>query len=69
MTRERAQYILDNPVYGDFRYAFRRKCDHRSKILHVDGITEQEDREIKAVWRSMSGSSCYYDAVQQIAKG
>lgn len=69
MTKERAQYILDNPVYGDFRYAFRRRCDHRSKIIHVDGITEEEDRAIKKLWRSMPGSTCYFDAVQHIARG
>lgn len=69
MTKERAQYILANPVYGDFRYAFRRKCDHRSRIIHQDGITETEDREIKEIWRLMPGSACYYDAVQRIARG
>lgn len=69
MTKERAQYILENPVYGDFRYAFRRKCDHRSKPLYSDGITEEEDREIKRIWRTMPGHTCYYDAVRRIAIG
>lgn len=69
MTPERAQYILANSIYGEFRFAFRRKCDCARRRIFADGITEAEDREIKAVWESMPGHTTYYDVVQQIAKG
>lgn len=67
MDQERTRYILDNPVFGDFRYAFQRKCNCAPRTIYEDGITEEEDLEIKKVWRSMPGNTTYYDAVCRIA--
>ena len=69
MTAERARYILDNTVYGSFRYAFRRGCAGAGAVLHDDGITEAEDAHVREVWDRMPGDTCYHDAVVRIARG
>lgn len=69
MTQERARYILDNTLMGgDFKYAYHRAYSASSPV-YPDGITVQEDKDIKRVWDRMPGTTCYYDAVQRIARG
>jgi len=64
MERARAEYILDHMMpMGEFRYAFSRFGGR----VHADGITEQEDKEIRTLWDTMPGNTCYYDAVRRIA--
>ena len=68
MTAERAQYLMDNRVLGGgFRRAFASKCDV-SPMLYEDGITEAEDAEIKAFWKTKPGHWTYYDVVNYISK-
>lgn len=69
MTPERARYILANTVYGDFKFAFRRRCCMPDSILHEDGITEDEDAAVRAVWDTLPGDTTYYFAVVLIAQG
>lgn len=70
MTPERAQYILSNTVIGgDFKYAYKRDFCYQGGIVHPDGITEEEDRYIKAVWDKMPGWTNYHMAVCRIARG
>lgn len=70
MTPERAKFILNNPkIGGDFRFAFRRKCDSATSILHADGIAVDEDKFIRDVWATMPGHTCYHDALVRIARG
>lgn len=71
MTRERAQFILSNQLLGgDLKYAFRAPWMYSKSKIHADGITEAEDAYVKAVWDKIpSGSSCYMDAINKIARG
>jgi len=70
MTRERAQYIIANQLFGgELRYAFRMRCDGPSKTVYSDGITYAEDRFIREVWKTMPGHTCYFDALRRIARG
>lgn len=66
MTQERAKYLLANMRYGSFPMAFARKCD-LNPILDPNGITPEEDREIKKIWDTMPGWASYYDVVCCIA--
>ena len=70
MTKERALYILQtmNP-FGEFRYAFRDGARGARHRLYADGITAEEDDDIRNLWETMPGSTCYYDAVVRIAQG
>ena len=70
MTKSRAQYILKHTrMGGDYRYAFRKACDMPTARIFEDGITEAEDRYIKAVWDTMEGWTCYAMALSRIARG
>lgn len=70
MTKQRAQFILETmKPFGEFRYAFRDGARGAGNTIYADGITEQEDRDIRDLWETMPGSTCYYDAVNRIAKG
>ena len=70
MTPERAKFILNNPkIGGDYRFAFRRKCDSATAIIHADGITEDEDKFIRDAWMTLPGHTCYADVVARIARG
>lgn len=69
MTKERAQYILDNPYDRFFlRFAFRHDYLSTGAIC-ADGITKEEDEYIKMIWSMMDGSKSYHDAVVSIAEG
>ena len=68
MTRERAQYILDNTVYGEFKYAYSQGY-RLSGIIHPDGITREEREAVMRLWDTMPGNTCFYDAVCRIAQG
>lgn len=70
MTPERARYILANTLMGGtLRFAFvlhgNRGLDNVTTF--ADGITPEEDAAIRAVWRTLPGSSSYYSAVCEIA--
>lgn len=68
MTPERAEYILSNGLpFGELRMAFVPKSSVGPGVVHPDGITEEEDQYIKAIWRTMPGSSTYYSALCEIA--
>lgn len=70
MTRERAQYIIDNQFpFGGLRYAFRMRCDENRTTVYPDGITVAEDAHIGCVWDTMPGGACYFQALLRIAKG
>jgi len=49
--------------------AFPRKFAYKGGTIHADGITEQEDQEIRALWKTMPGDTCYHHAVRCIAEG
>ena len=36
---------------------------------HVEGITDQEDTEIRAYWDTLSGDTSYADAVLRMSRG
>lgn len=69
MTPERAQYIIDNAIYGSFRYAFMRCCDTPLIKVPEDGITLQEDAYIHKLLKTMPSNTSYSDAVYRIAHG
>ena len=65
----RVQYLLDyaSKHYGSLPFAFPREFELGGGILVEDGITTSEDEAIKAKWRTMSGGSCYMDALRSFA--
>lgn len=68
MTPERAQYVYSRRSYGSLPMAFRRR-DTDTHSVDPDGITREEDASIRALWRTMPGSTCYMDALLRIARG
>lgn len=54
--------------YGDIPFAFKRSFTS-NMLLDPKGITAAEDQEIRELWATMSGSSCYNDALRRIARG
>jgi hypothetical protein len=68
MTPERAKYVLANTSYGSLPMAFPRSYQP-SGVIHKDGITAEEDQDIRALWKTMPGHTCYNDAVVRIARG
>ena len=69
MTPARARYILNNVgPFCSIPYAFlhHHKADNR---IHADGITRDEHYAIIRLWRTMPGSSHYFNALQAIANG
>lgn len=69
MIPERAKALLSMMRYGDIPMAFRLPCDVSTKQPDPNGITEDEDREIKALWAKMPGNTAYIHALQRIACG
>ena len=69
MTRERAEYIRTHLAYGDIRYAFPRRYAYNGGRVHADGLTPEEDADVRRVWDTMPGHTCYYDALTRIARG
>jgi len=68
MTKARARYLLANTkLGGDLRFAFAKPSDFQP-TLYEDGITPEEDAEIKALWETMHGSSTYAGALTRISK-
>jgi hypothetical protein len=68
MTPERAQYVYSRCRLGSLPMAFRRR-DTDTNSIDPDGITREEDASIRALWRTMPGSTCYADALLRIARG
>lgn len=69
MSPERARYILENTrLGGDYRFAFRKRCDSATARIYADGITEAEDADIKALWETMPGWTTYAMALCRIAR-
>lgn len=68
MTPERARFIHSRQSYGSLPMAFRRRPDDSHRV-DPEGITREEDASIRALWRTMPGSSCYMDALLRIANG
>lgn len=66
MTPERARYILSRSRYGSLPHAFRWR-DDSTEQTYPDGITREEDAEIKSRWRRMPGYTSYADALRRIA--
>lgn len=63
MTNERAEEIMANINFlGGGVLGFGAKTPYPKE-------TPEEKQEIMAKWRSMPGWTCYYDAVNRIAKG
>lgn len=69
MTKERAKFLLSKQKYGDIPMTFLRSCDMPGKKLDPEGITEEEDREIKSLWETMPSWTCYMHALMRIANG
>lgn len=72
MKASRAKELLAMATYGSLKYAFvgRKGVASKSHInFDVDGISESEDAEIRAIWNTMSGNTSYADALCKIARG
>ena len=70
MTQERAQFIYNRRgPFSGLPYAFRPACCPSTFAVDPQGITEQEDREIKELWQTMPGYTCYMDAFLRFVKG
>jgi len=70
MTPERAKYLLNNPnpSYGELRYAFRRPCcTFADNAVFPDGITREEDKQIRQLWKQLPGWSSYRYVLEKIA--
>lgn len=68
MSKDRAQYILANVgLASAVRMAFRKSCDMPTSRIYPDGITQDEDDDVKRVWNTMPGWTCYMDALRRIA--
>lgn len=69
MTQERAKYIVTHPrLWGATKYSFPDKW-RAVEYCDPDGITPEEDADVKALWSKMPGYTCYYDALCEIANG
>jgi hypothetical protein len=69
MTPARARHIIATMgPFGAIRYAFplRPSGDNR---IHADGITWEENQAVHRLWGTLAGTSCYYDALQAVARG
>jgi len=70
MTQERAQFIYNRRgPFGSLPFAFPRAFEHKGGIIDPQGITKDEDREIKELWQTMPGYTCYMDAFLRFVKG
>ena len=67
MTSERAQQIIALSVFGEVPMGFSEPCRASTFIPHPDGITREEDAEIKLAWTSLSGGSNYSAALDLFA--
>jgi hypothetical protein len=78
MSKERAQYILQNTgKYGEFRWAFESPlhCEPyftgfqpTRNAIHEDGITPAEFEFVRCVWQLMAPTKSFFDAVKAIAE-
>lgn len=62
MTPERARYILARSLPHAYRWR-----EDSTEQTYPDGITREEDAEIKELWRRMPGYTSYADALRRIA--
>lgn len=69
MTKERAQYLLDNRPYGSSLKRSFFEDLNRQGLIYPDGITPEEDTVIRQLWNTMPRNTTYTDAVLKIAKG
>tara|TARA_Y100000310_G_scaffold338332_1_gene427671 strand:- start:348 stop:566 length:219 start_codon:yes stop_codon:yes gene_type:complete len=67
LTAARIDQIIKGSVFGELPYAFNLSFN-RSYRPKADGITLEEDAEIKRVWATMPGNTCYFDALLRIKK-
>jgi len=77
MTPERAQEIISKrTTWGSLPYSYvdgygaapsPDLCIPGEDYTDPDGITPEEDKFIKEVWHTMSGYTCYFDALCKIA--
>ena len=70
MTPERANELINLSSFGEFPYA----CVPYGSVndqypVRANGITRQEHEYIVALWKTMSGSTCFATAINRIAKG
>ena len=69
MTKERAQYVLDNSnEFGEFHFAFKHEFRNANYQPVRGGITEAEDAYIQMIRSIMNPNKSYYDAVMAIAE-
>lgn len=70
LTRERAQYLLENRHPGGaFRYGFRPAWMSATHSLDPDGLTEAEDRAVRKIWDQLPGWCSWFDALRLVARG
>lgn len=69
VTPTRARELLGRMQYGEFPMAYRRPCDSPTRAIDPTGITQAEDRYVRAFWESLPGHTTYFDAMQRIASG
>lgn len=72
MTKERYYEIMAmRGPFGSLRYAFAKKRYERDEVGETPvagGITEAEHAAVLAKWSTMSGGSCYMNALQALAE-
>lgn len=68
MTEHRLNVILSNARLGSLPFAFPRPFEMNGGAICSVGITPEEDREIRAVWETMSGDSCYFSALLRLGR-
>lgn len=68
MTPERVKEILSQVKLGCLPFAFPRDFEHKGGIIKPNGITKEEDALIRERWATMSGRSCYNDALLSFQK-
>lgn len=70
MTRERYNEIMAmRGPFGSLKYAYPKKryqYDEVGETPVEGGITEAEHAAIMAKWETMSGGSCYMNALQAL---
>lgn len=72
INKERAIELLGLSNMGSLRKAFvgsRGVNSKTSPLYHPNGISEQEDMEIRKLWDQMPGHTSYADALRKLAKG
>ncbi len=82
MTQQRALELLNTPdklarweigeapVFDRGGYiSSQKQADGSYLCEQAGGLTRREDAEVKTVWETMPGYTCWHDALVRIAKG